>query len=51
MPQRTINRFGLLLDLLIAVKKFSDKIRMEFAFGKCAKSTLDRGKLAETPDL
>ena len=44
MPKRTINRFGLLFGLLIAVEKFSDRILMEFGFQKCAKSTLERGK-------
>ena len=45
------DRFGLSVGLLIDVKKFSDKIRIEFGMEKCVKSTLKRGKLTETSEL
>ena len=51
MTKMKTDRFGLLVGLVIAVKKFSDKIRIEFGMEKCVKSTLKRGKLTETSDL
>lgn len=42
---------GLGYYLACLLLKFSNKIRMEFGFEKCAKSTLKRGKLTETSYL